>query len=64
MAAAAPHFFWANFHSGYLVGVVLLGTYVVGSAVQQWRGGGSRTLSWADIRFLALLTGLSFWPQG
>ncbi len=57
-------FFWANFHSGYLVGVVLLGTYVVGSAVQQWRGGGSRTLSWADIRFLALLTGLSFLAAG
>ncbi|MBK8987533.1 MAG: hypothetical protein IPM39_15900 [Chloroflexi bacterium] len=50
---------WANFHSGYLLGVVLLGTYTVGEALQQWRGGGARTLAWADIRFLAALTALS-----
>ena len=51
---------WANLHSGYLLGVVLLGTYTVGEALQQWRGGGDRTLPWSDIRFLAMITALSF----
>ncbi|MBK8905067.1 MAG: hypothetical protein IPM53_28055 [Anaerolineaceae bacterium] len=27
---------WANLHSGYLLGVVLLGTYAVGDVVQRW----------------------------
>ncbi len=27
---------WANLHSGYLLGVVLLGTYAVGDAAQRW----------------------------
>ena len=35
-------FLWANFHSGYLLGIVLLGTYVVGNALQQWRGADER----------------------
>ncbi len=30
---------WANAHSGYLLGVVVLGTYTVGEALQQWLGG-------------------------
>jgi hypothetical protein len=57
-------FLWANFHSGYLLGIVLLGTYVVGNALQQWRGAHDRTLSWADIRSLALITVLSFLAAG
>jgi hypothetical protein len=27
---------WANLHSGYLLGVVLLGTYAVGEMAQRW----------------------------
>jgi len=49
---------WANLHSGYLLGVVLLGAYTAGEALQQWRGGGDRTLAWADIRFLARTAGV------
>jgi len=55
---------WANFHSGYLLGVVLLSTYLVGNAFQQWRGGGERTLSWSDIRYLGIMTILSFLAAG
>ncbi|MCP4363654.1 MAG: hypothetical protein GY796_37115 [Chloroflexi bacterium] len=53
--------FWANFHSGYLLGVVLLGTYVVGEAGQQLLDkGDERTLDWAAIRHLFVVTIVSF----
>jgi hypothetical protein len=52
---------WANFHSGYLLGVVLLGTYVVGEAAQQWfHKTDERTLHWATIRRLFIVTVLCF----
>ncbi len=57
-------FLWANFHSGYLLGIVLLGTYVVGNSLQQWRGGGDRVLSWSNIRYLAIMTIISFLTAG
>lgn len=53
--------FWANFHSGYLLGVVLLGTYVVGEAAQQWRQKmDERTLPWPAIRRLFVITVFCF----
>jgi len=53
--------FWANFHSGYLLGVVLLGTYVVGEGAQRWFDKtDDRTLSWPLIRQLVLVTIVSF----
>ncbi len=52
---------WANFHSGYLLGVVLLGTYVVGEAVQQqFHQTDKRTLPWPAIRRLFVVTVISF----
>lgn len=52
---------WANAHSGYLLGVVVLGTYAVGEALQQWLGKDKeRALSWQQIRDLAIITVLSF----
>ena len=61
---------WVNLHSGYLLGVVLLATYVVGEAAEQWLGGrfpgrGTTTttrphLDSQSIRTLALATGASF----
>jgi hypothetical protein len=48
---------WANLHSGYLLGVVLLGTYVVGETAQRISGTShSRTLEWNDIRWLGGIT--------
>lgn len=53
--------FWANAHSGYLLGVVLLGTYMVGEALQQKFGKDTeRTLSWPQIRDLTIVTILCF----
>ena len=60
----ALSFLWANFHSGYLLGIVVLATYVVGNAFQQWRGAHERTLSWLNIRYLTLVTALSFLAAG
>lgn len=47
---------WANLHSGYLLGVVLLGTYTVGMALDGWR----QADRWHRIRPLALVTAASF----
>jgi hypothetical protein len=55
---------WVNLHSGYLVGVVLLGVYVIGEALQQrfgqrlshsseGEGPDERTLDWRSIQWLA-----------
>lgn len=52
---------WANLHSGYLLGIVLLVTYVVGESLSRLSPGHDRrTLTWPDIGYLAGLTGLSF----
>jgi hypothetical protein len=52
---------WANLHSGYLLGIVLLGTYTVGEALQRWlHKRDVRSLDWPSIRQLALMTVLSF----
>ena len=50
---------WANLHSGYLLGVVLLAVYVVGESVPRWQAGGPG-LSRAAWRRLLLVTPLSF----
>jgi hypothetical protein len=56
---------WVNLHSGYLLGTVLLAGYVVGDTIQlqfEPRLGDTpaRTVSWANIRLLALVTLVSF----
>lgn len=52
---------WANLHSGYLLGVVLLGTYAVGWALERWWGSQIEPIpTWEDIRQLAIVTGVSF----
>jgi hypothetical protein len=52
---------WANLHSGYLLGVVLLGTYAVGWGIERWLGSQIEPIpSWQDIRQLAIMTGVSF----
>jgi hypothetical protein len=65
---------WANLHSGYLLGVVLLATYVGGEAVKRFFVGRitnspssvrqvsnlPSTLDWPQIRTLAVITALSF----
>jgi hypothetical protein len=43
---------------------VLLVAYVAGNILQQWRGGGERALSWSDIRYLGVVTVLSFFAAG
>lgn len=52
---------WANLHSGYLLGTVLLSVFVVGEALQR-RSGRSldRALSWPQIKRLAWITAISF----
>ena len=53
--------FWANAHSGYLLGVVLLGTYVVGEALQRrFSTNDDQILSWQQIRNLFIVTILCF----
>jgi hypothetical protein len=52
---------WANLHSGYLLGIVLLGTYTVGEALQRWFSPhDQRTLAWTAVRSLAFITAASF----
>ena len=50
---------WANLHSGYLLGIVLLATYTTGEALQRWRKPND-SLSWPSIRFLGGITLLCF----
>jgi hypothetical protein len=52
---------WANLHSGYLLGIVLLGTYTIGAALDRWLGSEDhKPLSWAKIRRLGAVTAVSF----
>jgi len=52
---------WANLHSGFLVGVVLLATYTVGEATQRWIApAGQRTMSTAAVRELGMVSVASF----
>lgn len=56
---------WANLHSGYLLGVVLLGTYTVGLAGQRrLQPADGRNAAAPVVRRLALVTGLSFLASG
>lgn len=48
---------WANLHSGYLLGIVVLGTYLVGDYLESHRSNPDvRTLSHSDLRRLSLAT--------
>jgi hypothetical protein len=52
---------WANLHSGYLLGVVLLGTYTVGGGLERYLGlADERTFSPARLRQMVLVTVGSF----
>lgn len=52
---------WANLHSGYLLGVVLLATYTVGGGLEQYLGlADGRTFSPVRLRQMAFVTGASF----
>jgi hypothetical protein len=52
---------WANLHSGYLLGVVLLATYVVGESGQLlFQARVKRGLDWPSVGWLALMMLLSF----
>lgn len=48
---------WANLHSGYLLGVVLLATYTVGEALDQWFGTSIAIgRDWKRVRWLGVAT--------
>ncbi|MCA9946363.1 MAG: hypothetical protein KC449_22925, partial [Anaerolineales bacterium] len=52
---------WANLHSGYLLGVVLLGTYAVGDLAQRWLATKTeRTLGKTAVTHLFAVTFVSF----
>ena len=52
---------WANLHSGYLLGVVLLGTYAAGDVAQRWLATPTeRTLSKTAVAHLIGVTIASF----
>ncbi len=52
---------WANLHSGYLLGIVLLGTYVVGDVMQHWLATPTeRTLDRTAVTHLFAVTFVSF----
>lgn len=52
---------WANLHSGYLLGVVLLACYVGGAAIDRLaQSKNENLLTWEQIRYLAIMTGLGF----
>ena len=55
---------WANLHSGYLLGVVFLGTIATGELLQRWRHAPQADFSWLQIRRLFLITFLSFLAAG
>jgi hypothetical protein len=52
---------WANLHSGYLLGIVLLGTYAVGDVAQRWLAMPTeRTLRKTAVTHLFAVTVASF----
>ncbi len=52
---------WANLHSGYLLGIVLLGTYAVGDVAQHWLAAPTeRTLGKTAVTHLFAVTFASF----
>ncbi len=54
-------FVWANFHSGYLFGIVLMATYVVGDGLQRRiAGDADRLLPAPVVARLATITAVSF----
>ncbi|MDY7039693.1 MAG: hypothetical protein SVX38_02390 [Chloroflexota bacterium] len=51
---------WVNLHSGYFLGLVLLGCFIVGEGAQRLLGRvQERTLTWQQIRNLAIVLVLS-----
>jgi hypothetical protein len=51
---------WANMHSGFLTGIVVLGAYVAGEAVQRWlKKPDELTLEWSGVWKLAAAVALS-----
>ena len=51
---------WANFHSGYFLGIVVLLVYLIGDALERWRDGDERALPSPALRFLGMMIVLSF----
>lgn len=51
---------WANLHSGYLLGVVLLGTYAGGGIFDRWLGLDEGGLDWPALRQLVAVTAVCF----
>jgi hypothetical protein len=48
---------WANLHSGYLLGIALLGTYMAGEVAGLLFGQErERSLDWSEVRWLGLMT--------
>jgi hypothetical protein len=54
---------WANLHSGFLVGVALLGTYTIGEALDR-RLGPAEERGSLNLRQMAVLTGACFLAAG
>ncbi|MCB9007111.1 MAG: hypothetical protein H6656_07080 [Ardenticatenaceae bacterium] len=55
---------WANLHSGYLLGIVLLGTYAVGDLAQRWLAiSTERTLKKTALLTSLLSLLLVFWRR-
>jgi hypothetical protein len=47
---------WANLHAGYLLGVVLVGTYAAGASLDRLgKGARDDQLAWSDVRWLAIV---------
>lgn len=51
---------WANLHSGYLLGIVLLGTYAGGGILDRRLGLDEGGLGWPALRQLVAVTAVSF----
>lgn len=52
---------WANLHSGYLLGIAILGAYIIGQTVQLLFSSSSfRGMSWPDVGRLTIITVVAF----
>lgn len=55
---------WANLHSGFLLGVVILGVYIVGDGAQRWLAPATAEpaalFTWPQLRQLALVSLTTF----
>ncbi|MCB0033551.1 MAG: hypothetical protein KDE51_06025, partial [Anaerolineales bacterium] len=50
---------WVNLHSGFLLGMVILGVYMVGETAAFLFGGDERVLTTADLRLLVIVTAVT-----